>query len=124
MPTICRYMHIRHLLLLEQMGDITTPFFYDESWADPIGWHRSFMSLIGLSPLDSILEKAADTAVRRDFGFKSPGANAHPGGAEAANTRTWKDEVSVGLKDRMDEVCRLWLPPALMETLDILPQYW
>ena len=122
MPTICRYIHIRYLLLSGQMRDRTTEFLYDESWADPLGWHRGFLSLIGLSPLDSIIGKAADTAIRRDFGFKSPGVNAHPGGAAAAKTRTWKDEVSAGLQDRMDEMCRLWLPPALMETLGIVPR--
>eukprot|EP00903_Cladosiphon_okamuranus_P015388 g14213.t1 len=124
MPTICRYMHVRYLLLFEKMRDRTTSFFYDESWADPVGWHRSFLSMIGLFPLEDVVEKAADTAIRRDFGFKSPGVNPHLGGAAAVETRTWQDEVSDSLKDRMDEMCRLWLPPTLMKTLGILPQYW
>lgn len=124
MPTICRYIHVRYLLLLEQMRERTTPFFFDESWADPVGWHRSFLTMIGLSPLESILEKAAHTAIRRDFGFHSPGINMHQGGAAAVETRTWQDEVSDSLKNRMDEMCRLWLPPTLMKTLNILPQYW
>lgn len=122
MPTICRYIHIRYLLLSRRMRDRTTEFFYDESWADPLGWHRSFMSLVGLSPLDSIVEQAADTAIRRDFGFKSAGADAHPGGAAAVKTRTWTDEVSASLKDRMDEMYRLWLPPALVKTLGTSPE--
>eukprot|EP00752_Nemacystus_decipiens_P008641 g7715.t1 len=124
MPTLCRYIHIRYLLLAGLMRDRTAEFLYDESWADPLGWHRRFLSLIGLSPLDSIVEKAADTAIRRDFGFKSPGANAHPGGAAAVKTRTWEDEVSASLKDRMDDMCRVWLPPVLRETLGISPQSW
>lgn len=124
MPTICRYIHIRYLLLMGQLRSRTTQFLYDESWFDPLGWHRSFMSMIGLSPPDSVVEKAADKAVRRDFGFKSPGANVHQGGVEKGKTRTWKDEVSASLKERMDEMCGIWVPPEVMRTLGILPQYW
>lgn len=124
MPTICRYVHIRYLHLLGQMGDRTALFLYDESWTNPVGWHRYFMSFIGFSPPGSVVDKAADTAIRRQFGFNSPGANVHQGGATAVKTRTWKDEVSASLQDRMDEICRLWLPPVLLEILGILPQYW
>ena len=119
LPTICHFVHLRYQLLQEKMSDRTVEFFYDEGSADPLGWHQRWLSFVGLTPPVSVAQEATDTARRREFGFALKGVDKHPGGKVATAHRSWEDEISPEVLRRMYEICRVWLPPVLMEKFGI-----
>eukprot|EP00752_Nemacystus_decipiens_P012793 g11328.t1 len=119
LPTICRFVHLRWLLLHERMADRTVEFMYDESLADPLGWHQRWLSSVGLTPPKSVVEKATNTAVRKEYGFTGKGVDTHPGGKEATPARRWDDEISAEVVEQLNDICRVWLPPALLEKFGV-----
>eukprot|EP00752_Nemacystus_decipiens_P012792 g11327.t1 len=119
LPTICRFVHLRWLLLHERMADRTVEFVYDESLADPLGWHQRWLSSVGLTPPKSVVEKATNTAVRKEYGFTGKGVDTHPGGKEATPARRWDDEISAEVVEQLNDICRVWLPPALLEKFGV-----
>ena len=123
LPTICRFVHLRWMLLHERMPGKTVEFMYDESLADPLGWHRRWLSSVGLTPPESVVQEATDTALRKEYGFTGKGLDKHPGGKEATPARSWDDEISAEVVEQLNEICRVWLPPVLLEKfgIDVLP---
>eukprot|EP00903_Cladosiphon_okamuranus_P005693 g5655.t1 len=119
LPTICRFVHLRWLLLQERMADRTVEFTYDESLADPLSWHERWLSSVGLTPPKSVVQEATDTALRGEFGFAGKGVDKHVGGKEATPARTWEDEVSAEVAEQLNDICRVWLPPVLLEKFGI-----
>ncbi len=119
LPTVCRFVHLRYQLLQEQMPDRTVEFLYDESFADPLGWHQRWLSFVGLTPPESVAQEATDTAQRREFGFTVKGIDKHPGGKEATQRKSWEDEISAEVVGQMYEICLVWLPPVLLEKFGI-----
>lgn len=119
LPTICRYVHLRWLLLQERMPDKTVEFMYDESLADPLGWHQRWLSSVGLTPPRSVVQEATDSALRREYDFKGKGVDEHPGGKAATPARSWEDEISAEVVEQLNGICRVWLPPVLLEKFGI-----
>lgn len=119
LPTICGYVHLRYLLLSEAMPDKTVEFVYDESLMCPFGWHKRFLSLLGLAPPLPVIRNATDSALRNSFEFMSKGIDTHPGGTAVGPTRSFEDEISAEVKGRLDDLCRIWLPPVLLEKFGI-----
>jgi len=120
LPTVCRFVHLRYMLLQEQMPDRTVEFLYDESLADPLDWNQRWLSFVGLTLPESVVQKVAGTAQRREFGFTgSKGVSEHAGGKDATPDRRWTDEVSPEMVGQMYEICRLWLPPVLLDKFGI-----
>lgn len=119
LPTICGFVHLRYLLLLEVMPEKTVEFIYDESLACPLGWHRRLMSALGLAPPWTVLRNAMNTALRKDFGFMTKGIDTHPGGMPVGPTRSFENEISAEVKARLDDLCRVWLPPVLLDKFGI-----
>ena len=119
LPTICRFVHLRWLLLHERMADKTVEFLYDESLADPFGWHQRWLSSVGLTPSQSVVLEATDTALRKEYGFTSKGVDEHPGGKEVTPARHWDDEISAEVVEQLNDICRVWLPPVLLEKFGI-----
>ena len=119
LPTMCRFVHLRYQLLQERLSDKTVEFLYDESLADPLGWHKRWLSFVGLTPPESVAQEATDTSQRREFGFAAHGVDKHPGGTAATARRSWEDEISPEVVRQMYEICRVWLPPVLMEKFGI-----
>lgn len=117
LPTICRFIHLRWLLLEEQMADKTVEFIYDDSLADPFGWHQRWLSSVGITPPKSVVQEATDAAVREEYGFTGKGIDKHPGGKEAKPIRRWQNEVRVA--KQLTDICRVWLPPVLLEKFGI-----
>eukprot|EP00903_Cladosiphon_okamuranus_P005694 g5656.t1 len=119
LPTICRFVHLRWLLLQERMADKTVEFMYDESLGDPLGWHERWLSSVGLTPPKSVVQEATDTALRGEYGFAGKGVDKHVGGKEITPARTWEDEVSAEVAEQLNDICRVWLPPVLLEKFGI-----
>lgn len=101
------------------MKEQSALFFYDEALSDPLGWHHQFFQWVGLQLPDSVVEAAADAAVRHSFSFPTKGGlDKHPGSraVELINaTRSYQDDLAQETIDRMDDVVRTWLPPPLLE---------
>lgn len=119
LPTICRFVHIRYLVLLERMADRTVEFMYEESLADPLEWHRGWLSSVGLNLPDSIVRRATDTALSGNFEFAAKGRDKHPGGVNTTPSRSYETEVGPEIRAKLDDICRLWLPPVLLEKFGI-----
>jgi len=94
LPTICRFVHLRYQLLQEKLLDRTVEFLYDESFGDPSGWHRRWLSFVGFTPPDSVAQEATDLSQRREFGFTAKGIDKHPGGTEATQRKSWQEFVA------------------------------
>lgn len=120
LPTICRFVHLRWLLLQERLADKTVEFVYDDSLADPLDWHQRWLSSVGLTPPKSVVQEATDTALRKEYGFAGKGVDKHPGGQQATPARSWEDEVSAEVAERLNGICRVWLPPVLLEKFGII----
>lgn len=118
LPTICGFVHLRYLLLSEAMPDKTVEFIYNESLLCPFGWHKRMMSAAGLAPLWTALRNATNTAVGNDFVFMTDGIDSHPRRREGS-TRSFEDEISAQVKSQLDDACRVWLPPVLLEKFGI-----
>ena len=119
LPTICHFVHLRWLLLQERMADKTVEFEYDESLADPFGWHDRWLAAVGLTPPKSVVQEATDTALRGEYGFAGKGVDEHPGGKEVTPARSWEDEISAAVVEQLNDICRVWLPPVLLEKFGI-----
>ncbi len=119
LPTMCRFVYLRYQLLQEQLPDRTVEFLYDESLEDPLRWHQRWLSFVGLTPPESVVQEATDTAERMEFGFTAHGVDNHIGGKEATKHRSWKDEVSPEVVGRLYEICLVWLPPVLLDKFGI-----
>lgn len=119
LPTICRFVHIRYLVLLERMGDKTVEFMYDQSLADPLEWHRRWLSSVGLNLPDSVVRHATDTALSGDYKFAAKGRDKHPGGVKTMPSRSYETEVGPEVRAKLDDICRLWLPPVLLEKFGV-----
>lgn len=121
LPPICRFVHMRYALLREKVPDQTVEFFYNDSLADPLQWHRRWLSSAGLNVPDSVVLEATDTALRRKFGFAAKGIDKHIGGNEAAPSRSYRDELSPEASAQLDHIVRAWLPPALLRKFGVPP---
>ncbi|CAM9993163.1 unnamed protein product [Ectocarpus fasciculatus] len=119
LPTMCHFIHLRYLLLHEKLDGRTVEFTYDESLADPFQWHQRWLSSVGLTPPPAVVLKATNTSVRREYGFVGKGVDKHPGGKEVTEKRTWEDEISHEVAEQLDDICREWLPPVLLEKFGI-----
>ena len=122
LPTICGFVHLRYLLLLEAMPDNTVEFIYDDSLRCPSEWHKRMMSSVGIALPWTVLRNATDAAVRNEFGFMTKGIDTHPGGKPVGPARSFEDEISAEVKARLDDICRVWLPPVLLEKFGIAPK--
>lgn len=121
LPTICRFMHIRYLVLVERMADQTVEFMYDESLADPLEWHRRWLSSVGLDLPEAVVRRATDIALNGDYEFAAKGRDKHPGGMETTPSRSYETEVGPEVRAQLDDICRLWLPPVLLEKFGVPP---
>ncbi|CAB1101627.1 unnamed protein product [Ectocarpus sp. CCAP 1310/34] len=119
LPTICHFIHLRYLVLHEKLGGKTVEFTYDESLADPLQWHQRWLSSVGLTPPPAVVLQATNTSLRREYGFVGKGVDKHPGGKEATEKRTWEDEISREVAEQLEDICREWLPPVLLEKFGI-----
>lgn len=119
LPTICRFVHLRYELLKEQRPNTTFDSYFNETLADPHGWHQRWFSYVGLHLPESVVHQAADTAVRQDFAFTPKGIDTHQGGKNATAKRTYENEISPLVKKQLDDICRLWLPPVLLDKFGV-----
>lgn len=121
LPTICRFVHIRYIVLMERMADKTIEFVYDESLADPLEWHHRWLRFAGLNLPVSAVQHATDTALRGDYGFAAKGRDKHPGGLKTTPSRSYETEIGPDVRAKLDEICRVWLPPVLLEKFGVPP---
>lgn len=125
LPILCKWLSVRYLLFADLLAAKSAIFWYDEALADPIGWHESFFSFVGLKLPQDIVRKAAKAASDggKIFGlFPSKGMDKHQGGADADEGRTFRDEVNSTTLSSIDDVLRVWLPPVVLEKLDVKPE--
>lgn len=118
-PTICRFTHLRYTFLQENMPERTVEFLYNDSLADPLLWHQRWLDSVGLNLPDGVVRSAVDTANRRDFGFAAKGIDPHPGGEKPTPRRSYEDELSPEIRQKLDDSARVWLPPVLLEKFGI-----
>lgn len=121
LPTICRFVHIRYLVLLERMADQTVAFMYEESLADPLEWHRRWLLSVGLDLPEAVVQRATDIALNGDYEFAAKGRDKHPGGVQTTPSRSYETEVGPEVRAQLDDICRRWLPPVLLEKFGVPP---
>lgn len=117
---------MRYLLFGELLAAKSAVFWYDETLADPTGWHSMFFEFVGLEFPNIVVEKAASAAANAAisggtlYGFPLKGMDKHTGGGDPQKSRTFRDEVSPTTLSRMDDVLRVWLPPVMLATLGVI----
>lgn len=124
LPTICQWVSLRYLLFEKMLKTRTSSFWYTDALADPKHWHERFLEFAGLHmPLHDVVHKAANivTDGAPILGFPSVGIDTHLGGGSANVSRSYKDEVTADTLLGMDDVLRIWLPPILLEKLEVAP---
>lgn len=112
LPSICQWVAIRHILFDGLMADRAAFFWYERANTHPVEWHSRWYTFIGLKLPTSTVQVAATYAV-----MMTKNLNGHPGGVEATLDRTYRDEVDPALLEKIDEILRVWLPPALLAKL-------
>lgn len=122
LPILCQWTAVRVLLFEGMMGETgrSISFWYHETEADPLRWHRHLYEFLGLQLPASVVEAATDAALREEYHFRGPQKNEHPNGKPASANRTYVDEVKAETSEKMDEIVRTWLPPLLRAKLGIL----
>lgn len=121
LPTICRHVYIRYAILSEQMSDKTVKFWFNDTIANPLAWHQRWLSSVGLELPENIVHEATDTALRRVFGFEAKGIYLHPGEERAEPGRLYEEEIGPRFRAKLDDICRIWLPPVLLKKWGIPP---
>lgn len=121
LPVFCKWVSVRFLVFAELLRDTSTIFWYDEALEDPVFWHVVFFDFVGLKIPDKVLRRAAIVATRGGsiFGFPSKGIDRHDGGAAAARTRSFRDELNSTTLADMDDVLRTWLPKIMLDQVNV-----
>ena len=121
LPEFCQWVSVRYLVFGELLRDRSAMFWYGEALDDPVSWHVDFFEFVGLNMPEEVLKKSADVAMRGGsiLGFPSKGLDRHDGGAAAGLTRTFRDELNSTTLANMDDVLRVWLPPAMLEKVGV-----
>ena len=119
LPTICQYVHLRYVLLHEEMSEIMEEFEYEDSVANPLQWHQRWLAFVGLNLPESVVREASDKDSKRQYSFAAKGVDQHPGGGVTAPSRSFRDEVSEEVASEMDRIARIWLPPTLLDMFGI-----
>lgn len=121
LPLFCQWVSIRYLVFAELLQDRSVIFWYDEALEDPVFWHVGFFDFVGIRIPDKVLRRAANVAMRGGsiFGFPAKGIDRHEGGAAAARTRSFRDELNSTTLASMDDVLRTWLPTMMLEKIDV-----
>lgn len=115
------WVSLRYLLFTVFMAERSAVFWYEEATADPVDWHRRYLSFVGVHlPPDEVIEIARTASGGGSIlGYPSKGLDTHPGGLEGAITRTFRDELNEVSLEMMDDVLRQWLPPVILARFDL-----
>lgn len=116
LPYMCQWIAVRFIVFQGMIkNDMATAFWYEEALADPLAWHHKWLAFVGLRLPTPVVEMAKNAALVGNFSFisKYPG-DQHPGGKKVTPDRSYKDELKPETVEGMDDVLRLWLPPALL----------
>lgn len=131
LPILSQWLSVR-TFVFRHVATNSTWFWYDDALADPESWHRELFAMIGLDMPGAVVAKAASDSVdgNRMFNFPSKGMDVHAGGrgrqlnsaaAGVVPARSYRDEVNATTLSQMDDVLRNWLPPAVLEKLQVFP---
>lgn len=122
LPSITQWVGIRYILFEGLMADRSTVIYYEDMLGDPVGFHYQYLHSVGLQMPFNVVQNMADEASRGNFTLKGvKGMDPHPGGANATGSRSFKDEVSEEVLEKMNEVVRVWLPSVLLARFGITP---
>ncbi len=123
LPVFCQWVSVRYLLFAELLRDTSVTLWYDEALENPVSWHNEFFGFVGLSFPNNVVQIAANASMSGGsiMGFPAKGIDKHEGGAAAALTRSFKDEISPSTLSIMDDILRIWLPPQVLEKIDLSP---
>ncbi|CAM9470059.1 unnamed protein product [Scytosiphon promiscuus] len=128
LPAICQWVSIRYHLFTEILGQKSSLFWYNDAQENPEEWHNRFYDFVGLRMPAGVIAnstaiatgQASDDRLSR---FPSKGTDAHVdgnnGGDPPAQKMQFRDEISPATLSKMDDVLRVWLPPVLLERLEI-----
>lgn len=123
LPGICKWISIRYVLFSGLLLEKSTIFWYNDSVARPIAWHRRFSDSVGLHLPATVVDEAIDAALRGEFAFHSKGMDMHSESSKEAivTGRTWEDEIrgNHDLLAELDATLRVWLPPVLLAKLGL-----
>lgn len=123
LPAMTKWISVRYLLFHElPLPERSQLYWYDESLVHPIHWHEKFLSSAGLQIPERVVAEQAGRAAEggRMFGFPAKGIDPHAKGKDGgAERRSFKDELSATTLMEMDDVLRTWLPPAVLERLNV-----
>ena len=122
LPEACKWLAIRHILFEGLLPAINSIFWYQDSKDNPLTWHYRWAALAGLQLPSTLVESMASWAITGNFSFEVAGYNEHPGGEQAVNERTWRDEISPNALREMDIILNTWLPPVILARLGVAPE--
>ncbi|CAM9983186.1 unnamed protein product [Ectocarpus sp. 12 AP-2014] len=115
LPQLCHLTTLRHIMFEGLLSDRSEMFWYEETVEDPFDWHYRWAAFAGLLLPRGWLDGMV--AANQENTHLNP----HPGGAEQSANRTWRDEVSPGIRQEMDSILRKWLPGVLLARYEIPP---
>ncbi|CAM9117189.1 unnamed protein product, partial [Ectocarpus sp. 13 AM-2016] len=115
LPHLCHWTTLRYIMFEGLLSDRSELFWYEEAVEDRFDWHYRWASFAGLilpgGWIDGMV--AANKQLTR--------FNPHPGGEKQSAKRTWRDEVSPGIREEMDSILRKWLPGVLLARFGVPP---
>ncbi|CAM9750308.1 unnamed protein product, partial [Ectocarpus sp. 6 AP-2014] len=115
LPQLCHLTTLRHIMFEGLLSDTSELFWYEDATEDPFNWHYRWASFAGLTLpggwIDGMVAANEEQAI----------LNPHPGGQEQSAKRTWRDEVSPGIRQEMDFILRKWLPGVLLARFGVPP---
>lgn len=124
LATVCKWVSVRYLLFAEKLADRSEVFWYNDAVDNPVDWHTRYLSFVGIRlPRDEVTGAALVAGeVGGILGFPSKGLDKYLGGEEQVAARSYRDELSQASLAGMDDVLRVWLPPAVLEILGLSPK--
>ena len=118
LPPVCKWMSIRYLLFNELLADRSSIFWYNDAVENPNVWFSQFFSLAGLNVPPAVLYETvhAHEEGGNTLGFRIQALDDHPNGT---TSRSYRDEISPEAVKEVDDILRLWLPPAYLDKLGV-----
>lgn len=121
LPSVAQWIALRHILFQGLLANSSEIFWYEDATEDPLDWHFRFTELAGLRLPVPWIKNMTSLRLEGHWVDRTTGLNPHPGGHEASETRTWRDEVSPDIIPEMNAIVRTWLPPVFLARLGIPP---
>lgn len=120
LPTVCKWVAIRHLLFGDILAEKSSMFWYEDARERPEDVQRQFFDFVGVRVPNDVVKQSAAVAVgrakdKRASFFPIKGIDPHAKGA----THSYRGDLLPETLLRMDDALRVWLPPVLLRRFEV-----